>query len=117
MSSAVCLLGQILFRAAGQLENFLSCFFRNAGVGAGSMLARIGGIFATTLPTLSEKVDERLPPILFGCAAFISAFLTTFLPETGGQPLPKDVDEIKAREEDDRRNGTWTKLKRATTRS
>ena len=81
------------------------------------MLARIGGIFATTLPTLSEKVDEKLPPILFGCAAFLSAFLTTFLPETGGLPLPNDVDEIKAREEEDRKNGTWTRLKQLTTRS
>ena len=85
-------------------------------MGAGSMLARIGGICATTLPTL-YAVDERLPPILFGCAAFLSAFLTTFLPETGGLPLPDDVDEIKEREEQDRRNGTWTKLKQLRTRS
>ena len=79
------------------------------------MLARIGGIFATTIGTLSEDVDEKLPPILFGCAAFIAAFLTSFLPETGGLPLPKDVDEIKAREAEDRRNGTWTRLKHIIT--
>ena len=79
------------------------------------MLARIGGICATTLPAL-YAIDEKIPPTLFGCAAFISAFGTTFLPETGGLPLPDDVDEIRAREEDDRRNGTWTKLKLLTAR-
>ena len=77
------------------------------------MLARIGGICATTLPAL-YAIDEKIPPTLFGCAAFISAFGTTFLPETGGLPLPDDVDEIRAREEDDRKNGTWTKLKQLT---
>ena len=97
-------------------DNYLPKNFRNAGVGAGSMLARIGGICATTLPNL-YAIDEKIPPILFGCAAFISAFLTTFLPETGGLPLPENVDEIKAREEDDRRNGTWTKLKQIIART
>ena len=85
--------------------------FRNAGVAFGSLAARIGGILATTIGTLSEDVDERLPPILFGCTAFIAAFLTTFLPETAGLPLPKDLDEIKAREAEDSRNGTWMRLR------
>ena len=80
------------------------------------MLARVGGIFATTIGTLSE-VDEKLPPILFGCAAFIAAFLTAFLPETAGLPLPKDVDEIKEREAQDKKNGTWAQLKRIVTKS
>ena len=81
------------------------------------MLARIGGICATTIGTLSEDIDEKLPPILFGCAAFIAAFLTTFLPETAGIPLPKDVDEIKEREAQDKKNGTWAQLKRLATKS
>lgn len=74
------------------------------------MLARIGGVFATTMGALAQ-VDEKLPPILFGSAAFMSAFLTSFLPETGGYPLPKDLADIKAREEEDKRNGIWHQIK------
>ena len=87
-------------------------------MGSGSMLARIGGIFATTVSALAD-FDEKLPPILFGSCAILSALLVTFLPETGGYPLPKDVDEIRAREEEDRKNGVWLNLKQRfiTTRS
>lgn len=74
------------------------------------MLARIGGVCATTMSALA-KVDDQLPPILFGSAAFISVVLTSFLPETGGYPLPKDLTDIKAREEEDKRNGIWIQMK------
>ena len=73
------------------------------------MVARIGGVCATTMGALAE-FDDKLPPILFGSAAFISVLLTSFLPETGGYPLPKDLADIKARDEEDRRNGIWYKI-------
>ena len=74
------------------------------------MLARIGGVCATTMGALAQ-VDDKLPPILFGSAAFISVLLTSFLPETGGHPLPKDLADIKAREEEDKRNGIWHQVR------
>lgn len=85
--------------------------FRNVGVGSGSMLDQIGGIFATTVSELAD-FDPNLPPILFGSCAILSALLVPFLPETGGYPLPKDVNEIRAREEEDRKNGMWLHLKK-----
>ena len=41
------------------------------------------------------EVDIRLPPLLFGSSALISALLTLLLPETAGKPLPNTVEECK----------------------
>ena len=72
------------------------------------MLARIGGVCATTMSSL----DDQVPPILFGSAAFVAALLTAFfLPETGGRPLPEDVEDIKAREEEDSESAIWPRIK------
>ena len=75
------------------------------------MLARIGGMFATTVSTLSD-FDANIPPILFGSCAILSGLLFTFLPETAGHTLPTDVEEIRAREEEDRKNSIWLQVKK-----
>ena len=41
------------------------------------------------------EVDIRLPPLLFGSSALISALLTLLLPETAGKPLPNTVEDCK----------------------
>ena len=41
------------------------------------------------------EIDPRIPPLFFGSLALISSFLTLFLPETAGKPLPNTVEECK----------------------
>ena len=41
------------------------------------------------------EVDMRIPPLLFGTSAIISAFLTLLLPETAGKPLPNTVEDCE----------------------
>ena len=41
------------------------------------------------------EVDLRIPPLLFGTSALISAFLTLLLPETAGKPLPNTVEDCE----------------------
>jgi hypothetical protein len=79
-------------------------------------MARIGGVCATFMGVLAET-NEIIPPILFGSVALISAFLSTMLPETGGHPLPKDLEDIKAREKEDRENGFINHAKNIMTKT
>merc|ERR1712109_318758 len=67
---------------------------RNASLGSCSLVARIGGVLANTVGNLAE-IDPRIPPLFFGSLALISSFLTLFLPETAGKPLPNTVEECK----------------------
>lgn len=67
---------------------------RNASLGSCSLVARIGGVLANLVGQLAE-VDLRIPPLLFGTSALISAFLTLLLPETAGKPLPNTVEDCE----------------------
>ena len=71
------------------------CYFlRNAGVGSCSFVARIGGVLANLVGQLAET-HIAIPSVLFAFSALLSAFLSTFLPETGGKKLPDTIDECK----------------------
>merc|ERR1711915_389561 len=65
---------------------------RNAGVGSCSFVARIGGILSTTLSTLAA-ISPLIPTAMLAFFSLISAFLSLFLPETQGAPLPDTVEE------------------------
>ena len=75
-------------------------------------MARIGGVLATTIGLVAEK-NELIPPILFGSFAFVSAAITTMLPETGGRPLPKNLEEILERRKEDEENSFVRSLLRS----
>lgn len=65
---------------------------RNVGLGASSMMARIGGILAPFINMLSN-VWRPLPLIIFGSAAFIGGLLSLLLPETHNKPTLETIEE------------------------
>ncbi|XP_055315841.1 organic cation transporter protein [Sitodiplosis mosellana] len=65
---------------------------RNVGLGASSMMARIGGILAPYINVLSD-IWKPLPLVVFGVLAFISGLLSLYLPETLNKTLPETIEE------------------------
>ncbi|XP_023332421.1 organic cation transporter protein [Eurytemora carolleeae] len=65
---------------------------RNAGVGSASMIARVGGVLATTVGKLAD-VSPSIPISMFAFSALLSASLSILLPETQGKPLPDTPEE------------------------
>ncbi|XP_017770188.1 PREDICTED: organic cation transporter protein [Nicrophorus vespilloides] len=65
---------------------------RNSALGVGSMCARLSGAL-TPLITLLDSFDPTLPAIIFAVIALVSGFLTLFLPETLGSPMPQSIED------------------------
>lgn len=65
---------------------------RNVGLGASSMMARVGGILAPYINALSVKW-QPLPLIIFGAMAFLSGLMSLLLPETLNKKLPETIAE------------------------
>jgi len=73
-------------------SELMPTYVRNAGVGSCSLVARIGGILATTVSSMAE-VSTLLPIGLFTTFAMLSAIISLFLPETHGCAMPDTVDQ------------------------
>lgn len=65
---------------------------RNSAMGIFSMCARASGAL-TPLITLLDSFNPKLPSVVFAIIALISGFLTLFLPETLGKPMPQSIDD------------------------
>lgn len=65
---------------------------RNVGLGASSMIARIGGILAPFVNMLSD-VWKPFPLIIFGSLVFIGGLLSLLLPETLNKPTLETIRE------------------------
>lgn len=65
---------------------------RNVGLGASSMVARIGGILAPYINLLADTW-KPFPLIIFGSLAFVGGLLSLFLPETLNKKLPETIEE------------------------
>lgn len=65
---------------------------RNVGLGASSMMARIGGILAPYILQLSDWW-KPLPLVVFGVLSFVSGLLSLYLPETLNKKLPETIEE------------------------
>lgn len=65
---------------------------RNVGLGAASMVARIGGILAPFANLLADYW-KPLPFIMFGTLAFTGGLLSLLLPETHNKPLLETIAE------------------------
>ena len=68
---------------------------RNTALGVASMLARIGGILAPLLASLSLPT----PLIIMGGSALLAGIMAVFLPETLGASLPETIHEVSERSE------------------
>lgn len=65
---------------------------RNVGIGAASMIARIGSMVAPFIISL-KVLNIAYPPIAFGIIPIIGALLVLLLPETKGAPLPSTIED------------------------
>uniref|UniRef100_A0A6B2ELP9 Putative synaptic vesicle transporter svop n=1 Tax=Phlebotomus kandelakii TaxID=1109342 RepID=A0A6B2ELP9_9DIPT len=63
---------------------------RNVGLGAASMVARVGGILAPYVNLLGDTW-KPFPLIIFGAMAFAGGLLSLFLPETLNRTLPDTI--------------------------
>ncbi|XP_011211490.2 organic cation transporter protein [Bactrocera dorsalis] len=67
---------------------------RNVGLGASSMVARVGGILAPYLNLLGE-IWRPLPLIVCGFLAFFAGLLSLMLPETLNKPMPETIADAE----------------------
>lgn len=89
---------------------------RNVGLGASSMMARIGGILAPYINVLSD-VWKPFPLVIFGVLSLVSGLLSLYLPETLNKKLPETIEEgerfgKKTRKDEEHTIGTAEELKK-----
>ncbi|XP_011304157.1 organic cation transporter protein [Fopius arisanus] len=65
---------------------------RNTALGIGSMCCRLSGAL-TPMLLLLDSLDPKVPAVIFGVIALISGFLSLYLPETAGQPMPESLED------------------------
>ncbi|XP_043289827.1 organic cation transporter protein [Venturia canescens] len=65
---------------------------RNTALGIGSMCARLSGAL-TPLIMLLDSLNPRIPATTFGFIAVVSGFLSLYLPETAGHPMPETLED------------------------
>ncbi|XP_037732275.1 organic cation transporter protein [Drosophila subpulchrella] len=65
---------------------------RNVGLGASSMVARVGGILAPYLKMLGE-IWRPLPLIICGALSLTAGLLSLLLPETLNKPMPETIED------------------------
>lgn len=68
---------------------------RNSGMGACSMMARIGAIIAPKILDLNS-ISESLPFVIFGISGIVGSAISIVLPETLGRPLAENISEANA---------------------
>ncbi|XP_033741747.1 organic cation transporter protein-like [Pecten maximus] len=72
---------------------------RNAGMGASSSCARIGGMIAPYIADLSKVIDGNLgravPLVIFGGASVIAGVMSLWLPETKSRELPETLEDAR----------------------
>ncbi|CAF0803311.1 unnamed protein product [Brachionus calyciflorus] len=68
---------------------------RNSGMGACSMMARIGSMIAPKINDLSS-VSESLPFLIFGISGIIGSMSSIILPETLNRELPENIKEANS---------------------
>ncbi|XP_060068379.1 organic cation transporter protein-like [Ylistrum balloti] len=70
---------------------------RNAGMGASSSCARIGGMIAPYIADLSKVIEGNLgravPLVVFGAASVVAGILSLWLPETNNKDLPESLED------------------------
>ncbi|XP_069134928.1 organic cation transporter protein-like [Argopecten irradians] len=70
---------------------------RNAGMGASSSCARIGGMIAPYIADLSKVIEgnfgRAVPLVVFGAASVVAGIMSLWLPETNNKHLPESLED------------------------
>ncbi|XP_069135010.1 organic cation transporter protein-like isoform X2 [Argopecten irradians] len=70
---------------------------RNAGMGASSSCARVGGMVAPYIADLSKVIEgnfgRAVPLVVFGGASVVAGILSLWLPETNNRELPESLED------------------------
>lgn len=70
---------------------------RNAGMGASSCIARVGGMLAPYVASSGDlvggKFGQALPLVIFGAASVTAGLLCLLLPETLNKKLPESIED------------------------
>jgi len=68
---------------------------RNSLMGASSMFARVGSVFAPVIADIGKLVppqhSQTLPPLIFGIFTITAGLMSIGLPETTGHALPESI--------------------------
>uniref|UniRef100_H2Y7K7 Major facilitator superfamily (MFS) profile domain-containing protein n=1 Tax=Ciona savignyi TaxID=51511 RepID=H2Y7K7_CIOSA len=67
---------------------------RNVGMGTSSVCARVGGMLAPLVISLSD-IGASIPYVIFGLVALVGGFMTSVLPETLNQPIPDNLEDVE----------------------
>ncbi|XP_072031893.1 solute carrier family 22 member 15-like isoform X3 [Amphiura filiformis] len=79
----------VLYTYTGEL---MPTVLRSTGIGACSMVARVGGIIAPLLITLGDGVSYGT----YGITCLIAGVMVMSLPETKNKPIPETIDDIES---------------------
>lgn len=82
-----------------QFKTFLGqlcplCPYRQTGIGASCMFARMGGVLAPLINMLHNH-SPATPLLIFGASPLLGAVLTLALPGTADRPLPDTVEDAE----------------------
>ncbi|KAJ8711991.1 hypothetical protein PYW08_008945 [Mythimna loreyi] len=67
---------------------------RNMGIGASSMVMRIGSMVAPFISNMSVT-NPWLPTLIFGLAPILAGLVCFLLPETKGRSLPDSIEDVR----------------------
>ncbi|XP_027208696.2 organic cation transporter protein [Penaeus vannamei] len=84
-------------------EVFPTCV-RSRGLNLSSTMARLSSILSPFIIQIMGQTYWWAPSVFFGSSAAIGGLLSLLLPETSNQPLPDNIEELRALYSRDRRS-------------
>jgi len=82
---------------------------RGSGIGLCSLMARVGALFTPLIGDLAEATSDKVPYFLLGGFAVLSGLLSFLLPETLGNKLPEEIQDIAEMKKNSK--SMWTCVK------
>ncbi|XP_068227220.1 organic cation transporter protein-like [Palaemon carinicauda] len=102
-------LGKMLISVAFQtiyiyVNELLPTVVRGEGLGIAFIASKMGSVIAPYITEYLGPFVPWMPSIIFGGGALLAGFLTMFLPETKGKPLPDTISDLEGKKMRKRRD-------------